>query len=69
MTPTEKEAAMILLDKGWSTTAVAMQFGGPVGTLEYYQCIDDLGCELHTGCPRCGAKYCFGTGDCNCGED
>lgn len=57
-----------LLDRGYSTVAIAMYVGGPVGTLEYHRVLKQLDPGWGKGCPHCG-EPCFGTGDCNCHED
>ena len=54
-----------LLNKGYSPQAIAMAHGGPVGTREYYDLLNQLEPDRTIGCPYCG-ELCFGTGDCNC---
>jgi hypothetical protein len=54
-----------LLSKGYSSVAIAMDCGGPVGTTEYYRVLNELDPNRPRGCPYCG-ELCFGTGDCNC---
>lgn len=57
-----------LLDKGHSFPAIAMDVGGPAGTVEYHNVLKQLDPTWGKGCLHCG-KLCFGTGDCNCMED
>jgi hypothetical protein len=57
-----------LLDKGWSPLRIAMNCGGPVGTMEYYNVLKQVDPNFGKGCPYCGEPR-FGTGDCNCMED
>ena len=54
-----------LLNKGYSPQVIAMTHGGPVGTREYYDLLNQLEPDRTIGCPYCG-ELCFGTGDCNC---
>jgi hypothetical protein len=54
--------------QGYSPTAIAMRFGGPVGTDEYYKVMKEEGADLSGKCPHCGGQ-CFGTGDCPCMEE
>jgi len=54
-----------LLDNGYSYVAIAMTYGGPVGTKEYHALLKQLDPNYGKGCPACG-QLCFGTGDCNC---
>lgn len=57
-----------LIRLGYSPVAIAMACGGPVGTKEYYDLLNQLAPGRTLGCPVCG-EYCFGTGDCNCMDD
>lgn len=54
-----------LLNKGYSPQVIAMTCGGPVGTREYYDLLNQLEPNRTVGCPYCGEPR-FGTGDCNC---
>ena len=68
MTDAQRQRANFLLQKNYSLTAVIMDMGYGVGTEDYYTAIAELGFKLEVGCPRCG-EPCFGTGDCNCGDN
>lgn len=57
-----------MIAKGYSPIAIAMDCGGPVGTLEYHNVLKQLDPTWGQGCPYCGEPR-FGTGDCNCMED
>lgn len=68
MTPDQLAEAKQWLARGYSPVAVAMSFGGPVGSPGYYACLEAIGVGLTPNCPYCG-EPCFGTGDCNCHEE
>ena len=54
--------------QGYSPTAIAMKFGGPVGTDTYYKILKKKDNNISKRYPHCGSP-CFGTGDCNCMEE
>ena len=45
------ERIKTLLDKGYSPVAIAMDCGGPVGTVEYYKVLNELEPNRSRGCP------------------
>ena len=56
-----------LIKDGYSSRAIAIKLGGPVGSPEYYKVLKELDPKMGKGCPYC-KELCFGTGDCNCQE-
>lgn len=63
---TEREQ---MISWGYSAAAIAMSEGHRSGSVEYYKVIEEINGPIEPGCRRCGAAWCFGTGDCNCSED
>ena len=65
--PADLPRAVAMVKRGYSTGAVAMQFGA-TGSDAYYAARKALGDTLTGRCPYCGS-VCMGTGDCNCQEE